>query len=289
MRARRGNSTRFPATLPNSFGARRLTELRGVGDALAGEMYALWQQERLEVLDELYAQVPKGVLGLLRISGLGPKKVRLLWLSGIENTAQLVAEIENGRVAKLKGFGAKSAQTILGAAKFALRAAARLRLDEAEVLAVGFTAALAQTLPKAKLTWVGELRRSLETVGVPRALVVGVTADALEAGLKTFCSSVETTQTGFTVMFGERKLELVPTEISALGTATALETGDDAFASALQARATKKRVGAYAVGDFLEPKSVSQLRMRRTFLGFSRCLIPHPNAATYRSVYPPKT
>ena len=103
----------FSGDFTELFSARRLSSLRGIGDGLASEMYALRTQPRLAVLDELYAQIPEGVRGLLRVSGLGPKKVRLLWLDGIENITELVAAIEDGRVAKLKGFGAKSAQTIL--------------------------------------------------------------------------------------------------------------------------------------------------------------------------------
>ncbi len=247
----------FSGDFSELYSARRLSKLRGIGDGLAAEMYALRERRRLEVLDDLYDQVPEGVRGLLRISGLGPKKVRLLWLSGIEDVTQLVAEIGNGQVAKLKGFGAKSAQTVLEAAKFTLQASARLRIDEAVVLAAGFTEVLVQTLPEAKLTWVGELRRSLETVGTPRALVVGVTADALEAALETFCSEVETTQTGFRVILGERKLELILTEAEALGTMLALETGDNAFALALQARATEKGLQLTRAGLFRDGEQLS--------------------------------
>lgn len=247
----------FSGDFSELFGARRLSELRGIGGALAAEMYALRTQPRLAVLDALYTQVPEGVRGLLRIAGLGPKKVRLLWLSGVENVSELIAAVEDGRVAKLKGFGAKSAQTILDGAKFSLRAAARLRLDEAEVLAATFAEALAQALPEATLTWVGELRRSLETVGALRALVVGVTAEGLEAGLETFCGEVEATITGFGVTFGERKLELIPTETSALGTTLALATGDDTFAAALQVRAAEKGLRLTRAGLFRDEEQLS--------------------------------
>ena len=244
----------FSGDFTELFSARRLSTLRGIGDGLASEMYTLRTQPRLAVLDELYDRVPEGVRGLLRISGLGPKKARLLWLSGIENITELVAAIEAGRVAKLKGFGTKSAQTILEAAKFALRAGARLRLDEAETLSAAFTEAFEETFPTATLTWVGELRRSLETVGTLRALVVGVTTEALEKGLETFCTEVETTETGFSATFGMRTLELIPTETSALGTTLALETGDDTFVTALQTQALENgleltRKGLFRAGE----------------------------------------
>ena len=249
----------FSGSFAELFNERRLNELRGVGDGLASEMYALRTRPRLAVLDELYAEIPEGVRGLLQISGLGPKKARLLWLSGIESVTELVAAIEDGRVAKLKGFGAKSAKTILGAAKFALRSAARLRLDEAEVIAAAFGDAFVAALPDATLTWTGELRRSLETVGTLQALVTGVTAEALEQGLATFCREVDRAETGFQVTFGERKLELSPVQSSSLGTTLALATGDEAFAAALQARAREKGLELTRTGLFREGEQLSTL------------------------------
>ena len=246
----------FSGSFADLFNERRLAELRGVGDGLAAEMYALRTRPRLAVLDELYGEIPEGVRGLLQIAGLGPKKARLLWLSGIENVTELVVAIEDGRVAKLKGFGAKSAQTILGAAKFALRSAARLRLDEAEVIAAAFGDAFVAALPDATLVWAGELRRSLETVGELRALVTGVTAEALGQGLATFCREVEANETGFQVTFGERKLGLIPVKPTALGTTLALETGDEAFSAALQEQASERglelaRAGLFQKGEQL--------------------------------------
>ena len=232
------------------FNERRLAELRGVGDALASEMYALRTRPRLAVLDELYGEVPEGVRGLLQISGLGPKKARLLWLSGIGDVTELVAAIEDGRVAKLKGFGAKSAKTILEAAKFALRSAARLRLDEAEVIAAAFGDAFVAALPSATLSWTGELRRSLETVGTLQALATGVPVAVLERGLETFCDGVETSETGFQVTYAGRRLELIPTETSALGAALALTTGNDAFAAALRERAKEQGLELTRAGLF---------------------------------------
>ena len=202
----------FSGDFAAMFNERRFSELRGVGAGLAAELYALRTRPRLTVLDELYGEIPEGVRGLLQISGLGPKKARLLWLSGIESVTELVAAVEDGRVAKLRGFGAKSAKTILEAAKFALRSAVRLRLDEAEVIAAAFGDAFVAALPDATLIWTGELRRSLETVGELRALVTGVTVDMLEEGLATFCREVSGAETGFQATFGERKLELIPVQ-----------------------------------------------------------------------------
>jgi DNA polymerase (family 10) len=232
------------------FAERRLAELRGIGKGLAAEMYALRSRERLEVLDDLYAQVPDGVRGLLRVSGLGPKKARLLWLSGIENLAELVAAAQDGRVAALKGFGAKSAQTLGAAAAFALSATARLRLDEAEVYAAAFTSVLAQLLPDARLHWVGELRRSLETVGTLQAVVTGASAEVLERALVPFGPEVAPSGPVLPLTFEGRRLELYLSEASTLGAALTVQTGEEAFVAALQGRAAVKGLRLTGTGLF---------------------------------------
>jgi DNA polymerase (family 10) len=232
------------------FAERRLAELRGIGKGLAAEMYALRSRERLEVLDDLYARVPDGVRGLLRVSGLGPKKARLLWLSGIEDLPELVAAAQDGRVAALKGFGAKSAQTLGAAAAFALAATARLRLDEAEVYAAAFISVLAQLLPDARLHWVGELRRSLETVGTLQAVVTGVSSEALERALVPFGSEAAPSGLLLTLTFEGRRLELFVSGATTLGAALAVRTGDEVFVTALQERAAAKDLRLTGVGLF---------------------------------------
>lgn len=222
------------------FAERRLTELRGIGKGLAAELYALRGRDRLEVLDALHTQIPAGVRELLRVSGLGPKRARQLWQGGVTDLAELVAAAQDGRVASLKGFGAKRAQDLGAAAAFAQAAKARLRLDEAELYALAFAAALAEPLPEVQLHWAGELRRSLETVGTLEAVVTGAPLEVLEAALADLGSAVHRTDGGVAVTFAGRQVALYTADFAALGAVLALRTGDAAFAGALQARAAAR-------------------------------------------------
>ncbi len=218
------------------FGERRLAELRGIGKGLAAEMYALRSRERLELLGELYAEIPEGVRDLLRVSGLGPKKARLLWLSGFGDLEALVAATRDGRVAALKGFGAKSAEALGVGAAFALAATSRFRLDEAEVAAAAVADGLKDALPDAQLHWAGELRRSLETVGTLYGIVVGASAEALAGALGAFCKDVVYGEV-VSATFAGRPLELRVSEAATLGAALAVATGDGAFVAELEHRA----------------------------------------------------
>ncbi|MGC4006057.1 MAG: helix-hairpin-helix domain-containing protein [Pirellulales bacterium] len=89
------------------------------------------------MLDELKARIPGGVLDLLRVPGLGPKKAAALHKElGVTNLAELKAACEAGTVAGLKGFGAKTQATILKGMDFAQSEQnRRLYWAEADVIA----------------------------------------------------------------------------------------------------------------------------------------------------------
>lgn len=87
---------------------------RGIGQGLADAITDLRKHGKLPFLEELRASLPPGLMQMLQIPGLGPKKVRALWqLLGITDIAQLQAACADGRVAELKGFGPKTQANIL--------------------------------------------------------------------------------------------------------------------------------------------------------------------------------
>ena len=237
----------FEGDFTGLFAGRRLHELRGVGKSLAAEMYALERLPRLAVLDELVAQVPPGVRSLLQISGLGPKKARQLWLGGITDPAELIEAAADGRLARLKGFGAKSAQVLGEAAAFALRGAARLRLDQAELFAAAFETIFVRAFPAAALYWAGELRRGLETVGALEAVVVGAATAELLAALGELEPEL-LSGAGISLRLEGRQVVLYSVSDNALGAAVVFRTGDEAFIAALQKRAEAQGLTFAAAG-----------------------------------------
>lgn len=91
----------------------RLGELSGIGDALQKKITELATTGKLAYYDELKATTPPGLLAMLEIPGLGPKKIRALHEHlELETVEQLEAACKDGRVAALKGFGEKTAHNI---------------------------------------------------------------------------------------------------------------------------------------------------------------------------------
>lgn len=100
--------------------ARGLTDLDGVGTDLAAKIEALLDTGKLPLLEELEREVPKVVFDMMRVPGLGPRKVKLLVDAlGIDSLDALEQACRDGRVAGVKGFGAKTQAAILDNIGFA--------------------------------------------------------------------------------------------------------------------------------------------------------------------------
>lgn len=142
----------------------RLTDVRGVGDALRDKITTLATTGRLKYLDDLRASVPAGMLDMLRIPGLGPKKVKALLDSlDVDTIDKLRAACESGAVAKLKGFGEKTQQKILDGIRFLGTVGNRVLFSEAYPLGVALLERLRKLPGVIRAELCGSLRRRKET------------------------------------------------------------------------------------------------------------------------------
>ena len=94
--------------------SKQLTELPGIGKNLADHIIELHQTGKLKEYDKIIKSVPEGIFEILKIPGVGPKKVRVLWEKlGITSILHLEQACHQGRVAHLEGFGEKTQSKIL--------------------------------------------------------------------------------------------------------------------------------------------------------------------------------
>ena len=94
--------------------ARELETLPGVGKTLAAKIDELMRMGRLAAYEKLRAQVPDGVVGMLRVSGVGPKRAATFWKElGVESVEALEEAAREGRLRGLPGIGVKSEEQIL--------------------------------------------------------------------------------------------------------------------------------------------------------------------------------
>jgi DNA polymerase (family 10) len=143
--------------------ARLLPDRTGLSKTAATKVAELLDTGTFSDLQRLLEITPPGVVELLNIKGIGPKKVRALWRElGIESAEALREAAETDQVSKLKGFGKKTQEAILEALEFAGQSKGKLLYPQAESLAEALAGRLRQKAEPVAI--VGELRRRLETV-----------------------------------------------------------------------------------------------------------------------------
>jgi DNA polymerase (family 10) len=144
----------------------RLGEIKGIGEALQEKITTLVTIGRLPYYEELRASVPKGLVDMLEISGLGPKKLRALNKElGIENLEQLEQACKDGKVAVLAGFGEKTQQNILDGIHRRRAYATRHLYADAILVAEPLLDALRNHPNVVRCSTAGSLRRNKEIIG----------------------------------------------------------------------------------------------------------------------------
>jgi DNA polymerase (family 10) len=143
----------------------RLSSIHGIGETLQEKITVLVQSGSLPFYEELREKTPPGLVEMLRLPGVGPKKVKAIYDQlGIENLEALRLACLAGRVAGLKGFGEKTQQKLLEGIEFLRRIGQRVRLDEALAVAQTLVAGLRDCAAIQRLEVCGSLRRRKETI-----------------------------------------------------------------------------------------------------------------------------
>ena len=164
----------------------RLVDLKGIGEHLAVRIRELWKTGRMRYYEDLADAVPPGYLDMIRVPGLGAKKVRALGERlGITTLAELKLAAERGEIQKLEGFGVQSEKKILAGIALVEAGAGRYLAGKVRPIAERLLERLRQ-VPGVEAAEVGgSLRRWAETVKDVDLLVATTRpADVTSAFLK---------------------------------------------------------------------------------------------------------
>ena len=152
----------------------RLLEIPGIGKSMASNLQAIAATGTLPLRDELLAKYGIGLLDLLKLPGMGPKTVALLWdASKIASIDELALAIDEGRLAGLPRMGEKQIQKLRKGIEDYRRSAGRFRIDEAEDAAQRISTYLLAFEGIERVTPAGSLRRGRETAGDLDLLATG--------------------------------------------------------------------------------------------------------------------
>jgi DNA polymerase (family X) len=144
----------------------RLGDIKGIGDALQKKITELVTTGKLAYFEELKAATPPGLVLMLEIPGLGPKKIKALHEElGIESIEQLEQACLEGKVASLKGFGEKTQSNIIEGIKRKRAYATKHLLSDALLVADPLLDSLRSHPAVTRCSTAGSLRRSREVIG----------------------------------------------------------------------------------------------------------------------------
>jgi DNA polymerase (family 10) len=202
----------------------RLTEIPGVGDAIAGIITKLHKTGTHPSLEKLRKDVPAGALEMLAVPGLRAEKVLRLYKDlGITSLAELEAAARDDRIKKAKGLGAALQSKILQNLAIAKSGEGRLHLHRAAALIAHAKESLREARPELKrVTIAGDFRRGCELVGE-----LTIVAEAVQADKTSKASAAD----GLQIRLSDRKH---------FGATLLFATGSTAHIEKLQALAAEK-------------------------------------------------
>ncbi len=157
-----------------------LEELPGIGADLAGKITKMCRTGKLPLLVQLTHKTPESLVAMLRIPGLGPKRVKFIYKKlGVKTIGQLGKAARAGRLAELRGMGRTLEQAILRGIEQDKTHIARVPLAEAEAYVRPLLDALRATPGVEQVEVAGSFRRRSETVGDVDVLVASNHASAV--------------------------------------------------------------------------------------------------------------
>lgn len=163
-----------------------LCEIPGIGKSTANKIADILENGRMKELSDLIQQTPPGIISLLKIKGISPKKMSVIWKDlGIDNEAELWYACKDDKVSKLKGFGAKTQAELQSVLEYAMENQGRFRFADAEKIADRLLTELRNQLDSdTQFALTGDIRRLAKLVDSIDFLI-DLPADSLRSFLES--------------------------------------------------------------------------------------------------------
>ena len=162
----------------------KIATVKGIGSSTAKSIIELIDTGHITLLDELIQKTPVGVIEMLSIKGLGPKKITTIWHElEIESLGELLYACNENKLTLFKGFGEKTQQSIKEAIEFYLAQSGKLLWVEAESITENITETLRKAFPSESTIVTGNFRRHIETLDQIE-WVTNCSTDAIEIFFK---------------------------------------------------------------------------------------------------------
>jgi DNA polymerase (family 10) len=242
----------------SSMSGEELQSLPGIGKDLAHKIRQFVESGRIDVHEELQKEIPRGLLELLRVPGIGPKTARLLFdRKGVKSVPDLEALAREGKLAGLPGIQAKTEENIRKGIEQLRKGMDRFPLGKALPVARGIVEALRDAVPGGRYAIAGSIRRWKETVRDIDILATGGNPEAISKAFVGMPGAREVLERGATkssILSAEGiQVDLRVVEEGSFGAALQYFTGSKEHNVRLREMASRRGLKINEYGVFREP------------------------------------
>lgn len=163
-----------------------IDQIEGLGKSIAAKVLELTQSGSLKELKNLLEKTPEGIVEMLQIKGIGPKKIRTIWKDlDIENCGELYYACNENRLIEAKGFGLKTQEEIKKAIEFRMASSGRFLYAKIENFVETLIENFQNTWHASHVAYVGAYRRRCEIIDALDILTTSSFNDQILAQLKS--------------------------------------------------------------------------------------------------------
>ena len=143
----------------------QIEQVEGLGKSTAAKVWEFIHKNSITELNKLLETTPKGIVEMLQIKGIGPKKIGVIWKDlGIENIGELYYACNENRLIEAKGFGLKTQEEIIRILEFKMASSGRYLYARVEQFAEDLIKFLKANIIASELSFAGDYRRKCEII-----------------------------------------------------------------------------------------------------------------------------
>ncbi|RYY45217.1 MAG: DNA polymerase/3'-5' exonuclease PolX [Chitinophagaceae bacterium] len=143
----------------------KIAAIKGIGNSSAQKIIEILETGQLKVLEEIILTTPPGVVEMLNIKGIGPKKINTIWKEmELETVGELLYACKENRLKLYKGFGEKTQQNVIDTIEFYFKSKGSFLYAQVEPVAPLIQEILQQLFPTKRLELSGEFKRQLAVI-----------------------------------------------------------------------------------------------------------------------------
>lgn len=239
-----------------------IAKIKGIGESISKSIQEMLQTEQWSLLDSYIEKTPSGILEMMKIKGLGPKKIATIWKDlEVESLGELLYACNENRLMLLKGFGQKTQDSVKQSIEFYFSNRNRFLFAEVETLANELEKEIQTLLAPASVSLTGQIRRQ-EIIIDEIELVADAAPELIQEKLSALTFIAETPNSLLFQHAQKVNVRVYPAAIDDFGKSLFLTTATPAFiesffavggAAGLTPGATEEQIFAQANLPYLPP------------------------------------